>query len=250
MPRANGLVLYRGPSAIDGSPIVVVATRNSGNRKTGGMVQTWILADTGDSPAEHARRGSDAGVCGDCPHRGTVEGGRNVGRSCYVVLVQGPRSVYDTYQRGRYPDWNGIPGPFVGERVRIGSYGDPGAVPGAREFWARVVRGAAGWTGYTHRWRDTGAGLQSLVMASCDSQADYREAKAEGWRTFRVTTGTGDLLPGLEVLCPASEEAGKRTTCEACGLCQGTTTVARDIAIVVHGNGRKHVGRRLEVARG
>ena len=45
-----GFILYRGPSLLDGSPIVVVATMASSNRKTGltgkkNMVQVWILAD-------------------------------------------------------------------------------------------------------------------------------------------------------------------------------------------------------------
>lgn len=240
------MILYKGPSAIDGSPIVVIATRGSKNRKTGPMIQTWILADTGDSPAAHAARGSDVSVCGDCPHRGRVEGGRNVGRSCYVTLVQAPRGVYAAYRAGSYATWDGVSPPFPGKRVRVGAYGDPGAVPDAPAFWSRVLQGAAGWTGYTHRWRDTGEGLQALVMASCDSLGDYKEAKARGWRTFRVTGVTGDLLPSREVLCPASPEAGSLTTCERCGLCQGTTSGARDVAIVIHGTGKKHfVGRKL-----
>jgi hypothetical protein len=37
------IVLYRGPSLLDGSPIVAIATIGSTNVKTGPMVQTWIL---------------------------------------------------------------------------------------------------------------------------------------------------------------------------------------------------------------
>lgn len=43
-----------------------------------------------------------------------------------------------------------------------------------------------------------------------------------------------------EVLCPASEEAGKRTQCIRCLLCAGAETQAKSVAIVVHGAGRKH----------
>jgi hypothetical protein len=39
----RGVVLYEGPSELDGKPIVVVATFNSVNDKTGNMVQTWII---------------------------------------------------------------------------------------------------------------------------------------------------------------------------------------------------------------
>ena len=37
--------------------------------------------------------------------------------------------------------------------------------------------------------------------------------------------------------CPASAEAGQRTTCEHCKLCAGASIAARNIAIVVHGTG-------------
>lgn len=252
MTKRKGAVLYRGPSAIDGSPIVVVATGleagGSKNLKTGGMVQTWILADTPESPYQVAQSGADRSVCGDCPHRGTVEWGRNVGRSCYVTLIHGPRGAHAKLKRGGYPQvaWEGLAPLFRGRVVRIGAYGDPGAVPDAARFWSEVVREAKAWTGYTHRWRDTGEGLQGLVMASADSLGDYEEAKARGWRTFRVMRAAESALPGAEVICPASAEAGKRTTCMDCTLCMGQSRPARDVAIVVHGTGTKHfVGRKL-----
>ena len=37
-------IIYKGPSLIDHSPIVVIATYSDRNTKTGGMVQTYILA--------------------------------------------------------------------------------------------------------------------------------------------------------------------------------------------------------------
>ena len=44
---ANGVILYEGPSELDGSPIVVIATFGSKNRKTGkgrkNLIQTWIM---------------------------------------------------------------------------------------------------------------------------------------------------------------------------------------------------------------
>ena len=51
---ANGVILYEGPSLLDGEPIVAILTglrSSSCNRKTGAMLQTWIMrADV--SPAE------------------------------------------------------------------------------------------------------------------------------------------------------------------------------------------------------
>ena len=64
----NGVVLYDGPSLIDGSPIVAIATGliwPSLNRKTGDMVHVWIMrADTPPVEAFYTDRGKS--VCGDC----------------------------------------------------------------------------------------------------------------------------------------------------------------------------------------
>ena len=41
--RPPGVILYSGPSRIDNEPIVVIATFDSDNEKTGKMIQTWII---------------------------------------------------------------------------------------------------------------------------------------------------------------------------------------------------------------
>ncbi len=102
-------------------------------------------------------------------------------------------------------------------------------------------------TGYTHQWITAAAQpLRSLVMASVDSPVQRDIAKLLGWRTFRTKHASAPVLPG-EIVCPASEEAGKRTTCARCGLCDGSRTVLnpdrsrarednrKDIVINVHG---------------
>ena len=60
-----------------------------------------------------------------------------------------------------------------------------------------------------------------------------------GARTFRVIASVADMVKGKEVLCPASEEAGKRTTCDRCKLCSGASIAAKSIAIVAHGASTK-----------
>ena len=45
VPSARGFILYRGPSILDGTPIVVVATMKTANPKTGDMIQTFIIVD-------------------------------------------------------------------------------------------------------------------------------------------------------------------------------------------------------------
>lgn len=218
-------IIYRGPSMLDGSPIVAVALyRVTGaNRKTGAMVQTYILADNGQSPVEAIRSGADAGICGDCKHRGD---GRTYGsRSCYVNVGQGPTAVHKGLARGIYP---GLSEPFrsdlrvamgEGRMVRLGTYGDPAAVP--VWVWTDLTQRAAGWTGYTHAWkRSEAAVLRGLCMASADTAEEAEEARAAGWRTFRVREASEPVLRG-EFTCPASEEAGKVRTCVTCGACDG-----------------------------
>jgi hypothetical protein len=249
---ANGVVIYRGPSMLDGQPIVAIATglvRNSTNVKTGAMVQTWIMRSD-VSPVAAVNDGSDASVCGSCPLRGdvvdTASAGspialRNVGRACYVTLFQAPLGVFESCGRGLYPDAgvNRLAKLFAGRLVRIGSYGDPAAVPLA--IWTAMLGKAAGHTGYTHQWRNFPE-LAAIVMASCDTAGDRIAAKMLGFRTFRVVKSAEALVSRerIEVVCAASDERGNVTTCAACRACGGTTAKARaDIVIAVHGSKNK-----------
>jgi hypothetical protein len=235
--QPNGAVIYRGPSMLDGAPIVVIVTglgKGSTNAKTGSLLQTWILRDD-VSPVDAIHSGQDASICGACPHRGTVENGRNVGRSCYVAVFQAPRNVWQSERRGLYPTLtpDEARAAFVGKKVRLGAYGDPVAVP--LDLWETVLTDADAFTGYTHQWRTCAPAFARLVMASCDSQADYIDAKAAGYRTFRVRTAN-EVRNTREVVCPASKEAGKKTTCAACLACGGHDSKAKaDITIISHG---------------
>lgn len=228
-------VIYRGPSLIDGAPIVVIATFSGRNKKTGAMVQTYILrADM--NPLDASKSGGDVSICGDCPHRGTPTADPDrkqaKGRTCYVNLGQGVLITYRAFVRGVYADAQTRDGRKAlgrGRMVRIGTYGDPGAVPS--DVWQDLIADAAGWTAYTHRagWRP------DLAMQSADSLADAQAHWQAGRRTFRVVLDLGEVQHAQEVLCPASKEAGRRTTCAACKLCAGTATRSpKSVAIVMH----------------
>ena len=243
--KPTGYVIYSGPSLLDGQPIVAVAITKSGNTKTANMVQTYILRADID-PRDANRTGADYSICGTCPHRGTPQpdkaSGLAANRSCYVVIGQGPVIVYKGLQRGIYPAANGhaaIAALGAGRMVRLGTYGDPAAVPSY--IWESLTSQAAGHTAYSHQAATAGAEFRpDMFMRSADSEAEARDAWAAGQRTFRVIRAAGDVVKGAEILCPASEEAGKRTTCERCGLCGGASIAAKSIAIVVHGAGRSH----------
>ena len=231
--RPLGFVVYSGPSALDGSPVVVVATLRSANRKTGRMIQTWILrADV--APTDAVRSGADASICGACPHRGDRAAGKP--RTCYVNVGQAPGSVWRAYQRGRYAVGTlaDAMAAAPGVPVRIGSYGDPAAVP--PEVWS-PVRSAPRWTGYTHQWRlPAAAALRDLVMASCDSPAEAIEAARAGWRAFLVRPADAETSAdlGRAILCPSD----RGVECARCGLCAGAsprTAAAPHIWIPAHG---------------
>jgi len=230
MKKPSGYIIYEGPSDIDGAPIVIIAVTGSTNVKTGNMVQTYILRADVD-PVRAVKTGADVSICGSCRHRGNGTDG--TGRSCYVNLGHGPSSVYRAYLRGAYPRMlsHAIEA-CRGRMVRIGTYGDPAAVRAT--LWTTLLQHAAGHTGYTHAWR-TSPDLRGLVMASADSPSEAEEARADGWRTFRVRTAAQPLLE-RESVCPASAEAGKLTQCAQCRACNGAATGRKgSIAIIVHG---------------
>ena len=148
----NGII-YRGPSLLDGSPIVVIATYSDRNRKTGTMVQTYILREDMD-PVTANRTGADAAICGACPLRGKANPAKAKGqadeRPCYVTLIHGPSLVYRSMLRGVYPDATDPDAATAigwGRMVRIGTYGDPAAVP--ESVWEALTMRAKGWTAYT-----------------------------------------------------------------------------------------------------
>lgn len=229
--RPNGYVLHRD------AEIAVIATTKSNNRKTGDMVQIWILC-AGQNPVSAVRSGSDSHICGDCKHRGNGF----QGRTCYVNVGQGPNAVYRAFRTGSYPELaeSEYSRVFKGRRVRFGAYGDPVHIP--LSILRNVAMHSDGWTGYTHQWRDPRYRAYSgYVMASVDSIAEYHDAKAQNWRTFRVRSAD-EPLGAREIACPASSGVNAKTTCNHCRLCNGMrpNDGRKDIAVVVHGAGAKN----------
>ena len=242
LPRATGFVLWRGRSHYDGADIVAIATVQTTNRKTGDMVQTWILR-TDRPPVAAIADGSDVSICGTCPHRLDDDGDR----SCYVNPGQAPQAVHRAWMAGAYPcaDRHDRSRIGAGRAVRLGAYGDPAMVPA--RIWRDLIRNASGHTGYTHQWRASfAAEHRTLCMASVDSAAELADARAAGWRTFRVRSKVERLEPG-EIVCPASPEGGNRAQCADCLLCRGATDrrgIVAGIAIIAHGTGATHFERR------
>jgi hypothetical protein len=236
-------ILYEDPSLLDGEPIVVIGIPKSSNSKTGGMFQTIIMRSDID-PITASRQGADFSVCGNCVHRGVPHSGKTGGakkRSCYVMLLM-VLSVYKKYKAGGYIKITGhdaIADIGRGLVIRLGAYGDPAAVPSY--LWDSLISEADGFTGYSHQGDFAPADYRpDLTMRSADTLEQARLAWANGERTFRVTNSVDDIVKGKEIPCPASEEAGKRTTCDNCKLCMGNRINAKSIVIVAHGAGSKH----------
>ena len=223
-------IIYKGASLIDQKPIVVIATYSNRNKKTGHVVQTYILCDEDKNPLEASKTGADFSICGSCIMRGevTTDPKRKLakGRRCYVKLFQGPLIVWKSYKAGLYQPGNATD-TGRGRFVRLGTYGDPAAVP--QYVWDQLLSECETWTAYTHQkpWRP------DIAMQSADSILEAVEHWKNKRRTFRVIENVFDIDKTNEILCPASKEAGRRVQCTACKLCKGSSR-AKSIAIVEH----------------
>jgi hypothetical protein len=210
----------------------VIATgfsTRSDNRKTGDMIQIWILVKLVD-PVQAIKEGLDRLICGSCVHRGDGTGG---GRSCYVNVGQAPQGIWRAWKAGNYPLLRSLE-VFTGRKVRFGAYGDPTHIP--LPLALAIAGVSSGHTGYTHQWRKPSLqAWRSILMASVDSIAELVIARSMGWSTFRVTPDLDHH--SFEKLC-ASERNG--TSCADCLFCDGSRSGILSIHIPAHGTGRRH----------
>jgi hypothetical protein len=241
--KPTGYIIYNGPSVLDGAPIVMLLTTKTNNRKTGDMVQTWILRSD-LSPLDASKAKLDGSICGHCPHKWSVGG------ACYVNLGQAPTSIYRAYKRNSYPDLthpaatplrNQILGKILHNRkVRLGAYGDPAAVP--TKILRDLVTFASGHTGYTHQMRHKNFDPEVLqyCMASTETVKTSQLAWASKARTFRIVKDITEMKQdGSEIECLSDS---KGMSCADCMLCGGKTNTDSNtkprpsIVITVHGS--------------
>lgn len=220
----NGFILHEDTLRVT---IATGFQTPSDNRKTGDMIQIWILVKAED-PVEAIKTGLDRLICGNCRHRGD---GTGAGRSCYVNAGQAPLQIWKSWHAGNYPPLRSLEG-FTGRRVRFGAYGDPVHLP--LPLALAIAGVSSGHTGYTHQWRKPSLqGWRSLLMASVDSIAELVIARSMGWSTFRV----GSEATAGESLC-ASDRDG--TPCAVCLLCAGARGGLESVHIPPHGKGSVH----------
>ena len=218
------MILYEGPSMLNGMPIVSIMTGASRNEKTGPMHQVWILHRE-TKPTAAIRNGEDEAVCGTCPARG---------KWCYVF--RGHDQVWKAYTNDKYERLSLNSLRKAGERktIRLGAYGDPAAVP--IEVWDRLLSKAAGWTGYTHMWRTCNPALRRWCMASVDTEPEFLQAASAGWRCFWVVPDAAAARAKYgkqAALCPHKSTG---LQCLACLACSGVgTSFSGHIIEEVHG---------------
>lgn len=224
LSKTRGFIMWEGPSVLDGEPVAIIATMSTSNKKTGDMVQTWIIR-TDINPVEASKVGADVSICGNCPHRHFNKG------ACYVNIGQAPNAVYKGYKRGIYPafDIDQHAGHFAGRMIRLGAYGDPAAIPFS--VASSIALLGSGHTGYTHQanHKHFDGRFMSICMVSADSPKQAKKYQAQGAKTFRVAM-VGDALFDSEIECLSDS---KGIQCIDCGLCDGVT---KNIAITVHGS--------------
>lgn len=227
MKKTAGVILYKGLSALDKSrEIVVIATLASNNRKTGNMIQVWILS-ADSHPVQLSADKLDDLICGNCSHR------QSLGGACYVNIGQAPAAVFKAYRRNLYPIYDPSTHAhlFKGRKVRLGAYGDPAAMP--FEIAAHVVGLTNGHTAYTHQQKHAGFDPRflSLCMISADTPKQAAAAHAIGAKTFRIAVDITDKFDN-EIEC-LSDSTG--TSCHDCGICKGSSAPV-NIVIAVHGS--------------
>lgn len=230
--QPKGWILGEFQSPIDGRFCVAILTPKTANRKTGDMMQVWILRQD-VHPVDAVNLGLDESICGNCQHRKSIYTGH---RTCYVNVGQAPASVWWAYHRGIYqPDFLWEDRKYLkGRHVRWGAYGDPAIIP--PHIVDPINYYAAGWTGYTHQWMQPFAQeYKKIFMASVDSYLEQKVAMDEGWKTFRVVPKG---IKGIGHQCPETVE-NSSAQCVTCNLCNGNKT---DIWITAHGPGKKHFG--------
>jgi len=235
-----GFTIAEGSSVFDSQPIVAIATglaRKSRNRKTGAVVQVYVLLKD-VLPSAALASHSDSSVCGNCRHRVSGLG------TCYVDVVRGADVVWRSFKAGLYPPIVPDVGFEPGSCFRVTAYGDCAAMPyeNWKPFLGFARKADCAVLGYTHNWRHCDTRFQGFCMASVETTNEQREAAAAGWRTFRIRMPNAALQAG-EVQCPADTHADVfalcgvkpgTVTCDICRKCVGGT-VGEHVSLYPHG---------------
>jgi hypothetical protein len=195
---------------------------SSTNSKTGDSIQIFML------PLEWIIGGKvlqdDTKVCFDCVHSQSKE------KSCYVRkgfsnmgLISKVKSLHKKLDGiTEYTDKVelDILKLCKDKVVRFGAYGEPVLL--GEELTYLITNVSLGWLAYTHQWmKPEFKWASKYFMASVENRFYNTLANKLGFRTFYVTEDVETIQNSVK--CPASKEMGKKTNCNTCLLCSGTT---------------------------
>lgn len=191
--------------------LVFTALNGSSNRKTGDMVQTYLL----DKSRLTSEKSVFGAKCQACPmvRECYVSRDKLSVRRSLVLTLEGERR---TYEKRELVDVLPL---LQGRLIRLGTYGDPSAIP--LSDLALICSAAKGHTGYTHFWREVDEGYSAYLMASCETLADELLSNALGYRAFRVLLDAHNVheTSDKSVQCL---NASVGLTCAECLLCSGS----------------------------
>lgn len=205
---------------------------STSNTKTGALIQNYIIPASWLETDAKISTLSDVEVCFDCDH----SKGKN--KTCYVRKGFSEMGLASKVRSLRKLGLDNIPelspeseadllNAIEGRGVRFGSYGEPILL--GEGLIGKISKRAKFWTGYTHQWHKNNW-AKNYFMASVESELISKAAQKSGFRTFFV----GETTDKNYVTCPASKEAGQKTTCDNCKLCMGTQSKAKSVTIMPH----------------
>jgi hypothetical protein len=212
--------------------VIVNFQFKTSNKKTGAMIQNYFIPTTWVETDGDIKKLSDKAICFDCLHN------RDNQDDCYVPKGNGLRGLIGKVKSLRRKGSANIPyltaeietillKKLENKPLRFGSYGEPVLL--GEDLVQKISEKVDFWTGYTHEWHKN-PWAKKYFMASVENDLIDKAAKNMGWRTFYA----GDPVASENVTCPASKEAGRRSTCENCRLCMGTTSKAKSVKIKIH----------------
>jgi len=212
--------------------------RLGGNTKTGKGIMISILPHNGIDLENVRSKGASS--CGDCPHA-KASGKRKTG-TCYTYKRPGgSQGVLGGINNGfhrceeisliSFTNKVQVLAELTGY-IRIGEFGDPAADKQSSQVIADILKGidsSVSRAGYTHQWKKAKAlPLKGLIMASCDTVEEEKQARKNNWGVFLVEARNEENLTGSH--CPSQKTKGL-VICATCGLCDG---LEKTISIKLH----------------
>ena len=188
----------------------------STNRKTGEMIQTYLL-DKATLTTEPKVFGAK---CAECPmvSKCYVNHDKQSVRRTVKKLLNGEACSY------KFSTLDEVLPLLRGERVRLGTYGDPSALP--LHDLQKICEASNGWTGYTHFFKEIDSDYALFLMASVESLEGELLAHALGYLTFRVLLKEDENLEvtkkSIQCLNVVDEKTLVSLQCVDCLICSGT----------------------------